>query len=125
MPDDKSWWGKLPEPIASIKGNALWSVISVIVGSLGSAWFTAKVFHRSLVVAAYIAFVGIGVSFIIGGVISFLRARSNKAAIEGMCVVLISDCKYLLKTYRHLDYLNREKVRYPLNGSSWPSFDQP
>ena len=42
-----------------------------------------------------------------------------------MCSVVISDCTYLLKTYKRLDYENRERVRYPLRNSSWPNFGQP
>jgi hypothetical protein len=125
MADKKTWWERLPEPFASIKGNALWSVISVVLGALIAGLFGSKIAQKSVLVGAYIAFAAIGVAFLIGGVISFLKARANDAAIEGVCSVVISDCTYILKTYKRLDYENRERVRYPLSKSSWPSFGQP
>jgi predicted phage tail protein len=82
MADEKSWWEKVPEPIASIKGNALWAAICVAFGSCINGFFTAKILNRPLVVAAYVALASIGIAFMIGGVISFLRARANNTAVQ-------------------------------------------
>jgi hypothetical protein len=125
MAEKKTWWDKLPEPLASIKGNALWAAIYVVVGTSVSGFFTSKIFNQSLIVAAYITLAGVGIAFAIGGVISFFRAMANKAAVEGMCSVIIGDCIYLLKTYKRLDYENRQRVRNPLHKSACPDFGQP
>jgi hypothetical protein len=125
MADEESWWDRIPEPIASIKGNALWSAICVALGSCVNGFFASKILNKPLVVAAYITLVSLGIVFTIGGVISFLKARANKAAIDGMCAALIGDCTYLLRIYQRLDYENRERVRNPLHSSSWPDFGQP
>ena len=125
MPDEKTWWEKLPEPFASIKGNALWSAICIVVGSCVSAFFTSKIFNQSIVIAAYIALALTGVAFLVGGIVSFLRNRANKAAVEGICSVVMSDCVYLLKLYKRLDYEARERVRNPLHKSAVPDFGKP
>ena len=61
MADKKTWWERLPEPFASIKGNALWSAISVVIGALITGIFSSKIAEKSVLVAAYIAFAAIGV----------------------------------------------------------------
>ena len=94
-------------------------------GSCVTAFFTSKIFNRSVIVAAYIALAGLGLAFLVGGVVSFLRSKANKAAMEGMCAVLMSDCVYLLKTYKRLDYEARERARNPLHSTACPNFGKP
>ena len=39
-----------------------------------------------------------------------------------MCSVVIIDCVHLIKTYKRLDYEDRQRVRNPLHASSYPEF---
>jgi hypothetical protein len=104
-----------------IKGDALWDGIKWLVGPGLGGWGFARLRNEPLGTAFNAAFVLLGI-FLLASVAFKRRHVSPKSANTLPLRLLLLKCSDLLATYRRLDHDSRDEVRYPLKGSSWPSF---